>query len=206
MIISHYNKRAFLNLWSNVSREIESTCFYVVSVKGAGGEQIVGGDTSHPTSIPHVIIYSKKYTNNLSSVAAVQKPYHRAFVDSRDGKIKITAAGLTGDDAKYVGSNANMLIPSLDEAEWIAAGNAGLDKPATDLAANYASLSNAYKWSSSSDFNSNAVASAAPQSLGARLAGAARSVLEAVIPAKAKKKSPFEEAYLAALLKNKEYS
>jgi hypothetical protein len=111
------------------------------SVKGTGGEKIVGGDALYAETIPRVIIYSHKYTDSLVADAAANKPYYRAFIDSRDGKTRITATGLTGDDAKYVGSSASRVIPNLDKEAWIAAGNAGLDKPAGDLAANYSGLS-----------------------------------------------------------------
>ncbi|MDR2782482.1 MAG: hypothetical protein LBB48_01330 [Treponema sp.] len=53
---------------------------------------------------------------------------------------------MTGIDDKYKGANKNKAIPSLDEAAWIAAVNAGLDKPEPDLAPNYDRLPSSYKW------------------------------------------------------------
>ncbi|MDR2741127.1 MAG: hypothetical protein LBB98_03115 [Treponema sp.] len=64
---------------------------------------------------------------------------------------------MTGIDDKYKGANKNRSIPELDEAAWITAGNAGLDKPASDLATNYSGLSSDYKWASATDFASYAV-------------------------------------------------
>ncbi|MDR1073597.1 MAG: hypothetical protein LBL45_07975, partial [Treponema sp.] len=58
-------RRGYLNLRNNVSRETAIDRFYVVSVKGTGGEKIVGGDSSYPNSIPHVIVYFKKYAGAL---------------------------------------------------------------------------------------------------------------------------------------------
>jgi hypothetical protein len=180
------NKQGYLNLWNNILQDTEINGFYVVSVKDTGGEKVVGGDSNYTSTIPNVIIYSHKYTNALTSAASTNKPFYRAFIDSRDGNIRITATGLTGDDTKYVGSSTNQLIPSLDESAWIAAGNAGLDKPASDLASNYSVLSSDYKWASAADFGSYAVASAAPAPSSIRLAGGARSAVEAVLPVKKK--------------------
>jgi hypothetical protein len=155
--VVNINKQGWVNLWDDVLRGTLFSNIYVGVVKGTGGDKVIGGDVLYAETIPHVIIYSHKYTDALVSAAATNKPYYRAFVDSRDGKTRITATGLTGDDAKYVGSNANMSIPNLDEDAWIAAGNAGLDKPADDLAANYSGLSADYKWASAADFASHAV-------------------------------------------------
>jgi hypothetical protein len=149
-------KQGWVNLWTdNVLRETKFSRTYIGSVKGTG-EKIVGDDRDYASTIPHVIIYSHKYTDSLVADAAANKPYYRAFIDSRDGKTRITATGRTGDDAKYVGSNANMSIPNLDEEVWTAAGNAGLDKPAGDLAANYSGLSADYTWANVSGFDSYA--------------------------------------------------
>jgi hypothetical protein len=175
-------KRGYLNLWNNVSRETESNGFYVVSVKGTGGENIVGGDDSYPNSIPHVIVYSKKYAGALVPGAAVQVPYHKAFVNA-SGQVKVVDPDMSGIDDKYKGIGKTQAIPSLDEAEWIAAGIAGLDKPASDLSSTgYAGLPSGYKWTDAADFNSNAVASAAPLDMPIHLAGMRRPLVEAVLP------------------------
>jgi hypothetical protein len=81
-----------------------------------------------------------------------------------------------------------------------------LDKPTADLSTTgYGGLSNDNKWNSFADFDSYAVASAAPaQPSSIWLAGGSRAAIEAVLPSKPTKKSRFEEAYLAALWKNNE--
>jgi hypothetical protein len=172
----------YINLWSNVLRETLVNNFPIVRVMGSGIEYILSG-TGDMTGKIGVII-SKKYSS-LTTNANNLKPYHRAFIDS-SGNVKLTGPDLSGIDAKYLGSNSNQPIPSLDEAAWITAGNNGTT-PA-NLAANYASLSSIYKWSSLADFNGNAVASAAPANSSVRLAAGARPGAEAVLPAKRKQR------------------
>ena len=114
-------------------------------MNGLGGEYLEGVSSNHPEiTIPEVIIYTHKY-ENLSIGANYEKPYYRAFVTT-SGQIKITDSTNSGINAKYKGWNGNRPIPNLNEADWLAAGIAGLDKPANDLAANYAALPPEYKW------------------------------------------------------------
>jgi hypothetical protein len=175
-------KKLYINLWSDVSRETIFTNFPIVRVMGSGIEYILSGYGDGLGKVG--VLISKKYSS-LTTNANNLKPYHRAFIDSA-GNVKLTGPDLSGIDAKYLGSNSNQPIPSLDEAVWITAGNNGAT-PA-NLAANYASLSSIYKWSSLADFNSNAVASAAPANSSVRLAAGARPGAEAVLPARRKQR------------------
>jgi hypothetical protein len=101
------------------------------------------------------MIHERKYADDLTIGANAARPFHRAFVDST-GQIKIVDPDMSGVDDRYKGADKNVAIPSLSEADWIAAGNASLEKPA-DLAANYAALASQYKWKDAADFNANAV-------------------------------------------------
>jgi hypothetical protein len=158
-----------LNLWGSILRETFADAFQIVFVDSQGGEYINGGISQLPTTISQVIIYAKKYSNALSVGASNNKPYHKAFINA-SGQIKIVDPDIAGIDDKYKSANKNQAIPSLDEAEWIAAGIAGLDKPASELSSTgYAGLPSAYKWTDATDFNANAV-SAAPSDAPAHLA------------------------------------
>jgi hypothetical protein len=142
----------YVNLWGTVLRETEvSPDIKVIYLHGSGGEYIKASDYVYNTSASVVI--SKKYNDNLSTNAAVYKPYHRAFVNAA-GKVKLTGSDLSGIDAKYLGSDSTKPVPSLDEADWITAANNGTT-PA-NLADNYVGLSSDYKWNSAEDFNTNA--------------------------------------------------
>jgi hypothetical protein len=141
----------FLSLWNDVSRETNVIDIPIVFVRGTGGQLITTGIAGYPTTFARVIIYAKKYTGTPDSTL---KPHHRTFVDS-SGQVKLTGPDLSGIDAKYLGSNSAQPVPALDEAAWITAGNNGTT-PA-NLATNYAALDPQYKWSSLSDFNTNAV-------------------------------------------------
>jgi hypothetical protein len=141
----------YLNLWSDVSRKTMVVGFHVVSAKGTGGEHIAAGSMEN-ISIPIVMIHGRKYSGNVG----FSIPFHRAFVTS-SGQIKIVDPDMAGVDDKYKGADKNVPIPSLSEADWIAAGNTGLEKPAADLAANYAALPALYTWLDAADFNANAV-------------------------------------------------
>jgi hypothetical protein len=164
----------YVNLWDDVSREtLIAYITNVVHLRGQGGEFIGSGDTSYPDRTPVVI--SKKYNGALVGNAAILKPYHRAFVDA-GGQVRLTGSDL-GIDAKYLGSNSNQPVPSLNEEDWIRFGNgatSGFSSGVSivggtlQLASNYVSLGSTYKWNDADDFNSNAAASAAPQSLGVR--------------------------------------
>ncbi|MDR2446481.1 MAG: hypothetical protein LBD58_04185 [Treponema sp.] len=85
------------------------------------------------------------------------------------------------------------------EADWLAAGSAGLDKPVTDLAPDYSGLPSQYKWNDASGFNSNAAAIVAPARSPIRLAAVERRIGGAAIP---KKSSRFDDAYFASLWKD----
>jgi hypothetical protein len=200
--IGQGGRTGYFNIWDNVSREtLQFANISVVRIHGTGGHK-VGTDIYEEGTKTFVVIYDKKYTDNLDSNVYNMHPYHRAFVDS-SGQIRVVDPEMTGIDGKYKGSNKNQSIPSLNEEDWITAGNSGLDKPTADLSSTYASLSSAYKWNDAADFNSNSVSAApAPAPSGVRLAGGVRPEIEAVLPAK--KKSRFEEAFLAALWKDNE--
>jgi hypothetical protein len=154
----------YVNFWSDVLREIFLEFnMHVVHLRGLGGEFIKPGDTAFPERNPVVI--SKKYTNALVGNAAILKPYHRAFVDN-SGQVKLTGPDLAGIDAKYLGSNSNWPVPSLNEEDWIKFGNGATSGFSSGvsivggtlrLAQNYASLDSAYKWSNLADFTTNAV-------------------------------------------------
>jgi hypothetical protein len=150
MGIGHHliDKTGYLNLWNNVPREIRVSGFFVANIKGSGGNYIVGG-VSTPETIPNVIIFSKKYTNALSSGAEYYQPFYRAFVDS-SGKVKLTGAG-SDFDAKYLGFDSTKPIPAFDEEAWLTAANNGTTPP--DLAPNYASLDPEYKWNNQADLD-----------------------------------------------------
>jgi hypothetical protein len=102
-----------------------------------------------------VIIYSKRYSpTDVDSEATLLRPKYRAFVNSL-GLVKLTDAANSSFAEKYRGSDATKPVPVLDEAAWITAGNSGTTPD--NLASNYAALSSQYKWTSASDFNTNAV-------------------------------------------------
>jgi hypothetical protein len=143
----------YVNFWDDILRETHlEHNMQIVHLRGLGGEFIKSGDTFYPEKT--YVVISKKYTKALVGGAATLKPYHRAFVNAA-GQVKLTGPDLTGIDAKYLGSNSNRPVPSLDEEDWITAGNNGTTP--LNLAANYTALDSAYKWADVNDFNTNAV-------------------------------------------------
>jgi hypothetical protein len=150
-----------INLWDNITYPVLLSV-PIVFVGGTGGENVRTGVAGYPTTFAKVIIYAKKYTGTPN---ATLKPYHRAFLDT-SGQVKLTGPDLTGIDPKYLGSNPNQPVPSLNEEDWIkfANGATGGFSPGVSivngtlqLAPSYAALDSQYKWASAADFNANAV-------------------------------------------------
>jgi hypothetical protein len=150
----------YMNIWNSVLRETRIDGFGVVYLRSSGGEYIASGVGGDPDTYTGVVIYSKKYDKsaligNANKEIGGQAPSHRGFINS-SGAVKLTDGNATGGfDVEYRGQYPNLPVPALDEAAWIAAGNNGTT-PA-NLAANYAALDPQYKWSSLTDFNTNAV-------------------------------------------------
>jgi hypothetical protein len=188
------SKNGYINLWS-ISGNMGVNKFYVVSIKDLTGIQFFN-QTGFGSSVPaNVNIYPKKYaSNDINNEYVGMKPYHRAFFDGTTPKI--TPTNDTSINVEYRGTDTtgSQQVPPLDEASWIDAANAN---NVAGAAPAFFSYSTAPKWDATT-FNAVPVASVAPQSLDVRLAAAGRQAIEAVLP---KKKSRFEEAYLAALWK-----
>jgi uncharacterized repeat protein (TIGR02543 family) len=198
-VSSNTHKRSYINLWGDISNETAVETFYVAYMRGSSGGECISGGSSSSVSKTHVLIYSHKYINPLSTGANNNKPYYRAFISSIDGKVKIANPESSNITAEYKGlvtSNSAVAhyteIPSIDETKWLSAGEAGLDKPDSGSYINYNDLPIDNQLES---MDNVAQASASPASLPTRLAAAGRHALEAVLPAK--KKSRFEEAFLA---------
>jgi hypothetical protein len=142
--------------------------FYVVSLKDKNGIQYFnkGGIWSFQPNPANAVIYPNKYASTIiSGEVSYLKPYHRAFIDT-NGQVKLTGLDLTGIDTKYLGSNPNQPVPSLNEEDWIKFGNGATSgfspgvsivNGTLQLAPNYASLDSRYKWADADDFNNNAV-------------------------------------------------
>jgi hypothetical protein len=187
----------YLNLW-NVSQNMGAQKFYVVSIKDSNGIVYVNNNaisTWNGSQEPaNVVIYPKKYTtSNISNENSGFKPQYRAFLDganAQTGTAKIMPVDASfANAASYKGTvvstgGAPNVYP-LDEASWINAANNSNGAAPAPIAYSVADKLNGPNFGA-------IVASIAPQFLGVRVAGGARPVIEAVIPAK--KKSRFEEA------------
>jgi hypothetical protein len=192
-------RTGYINVWDDISRNIFGiSAFSVIHIHGAGGNK-VGTNVSAAQYRTFVVIYDKKYNEPLSSNVNNASPLHRAFVNS-SGQIKFSNSTWETGQRKYTGSDSTKPIPFFKEEDWLDNTDPGYFATSyTDLATKE---SGEYVLSSLADLDTNAFppappasASASPASLPTRLAAAGRQMLEAVLPAK--KKSRFEEAYLA---------
>ena len=157
----------FQGLTGNVSRGTSIGCVHVAFLRGVGGENISPGSSEFPNVATRLMIYSKRY-NNLVGSAQTAAPHHRAFVDDRDGQIRVTGSDLTGINAMHLGFSPTTPVLSPHEEDWLNAANGvafvtpgvTLVNGAPQLAANYTALravdGGRYVWANLADFNANA--------------------------------------------------
>ena len=183
-----FNRECYLNLWSNVqSNGIIITKMSVVNIHGNGKDYVYSTTANGDTSRVGVIIYPTKHSS-LNPIAKSNNPLYRAFMDGTTPKITPAAnSEFRTAYPDHIGSDTtgSQLVPSLIESEWLDGTNS--------TSQNYTS---APKWTKA-DFDAVPVASIAPAPLGTRIAAVGRQAIEAVLPAK--KRSRFEDAYLAEL-------
>jgi hypothetical protein len=180
-------KEGYLNLW-DVSHDMGVNRFHVVCIKDPNGAQYfnVQGVWDADPQPANVVMYATKYNaTDIANEVSYLKPSYRAFLDGANAQtgapkimpVDAAFANAASYKGAVVSSSGAPDVAPLDEAAWIAAANANNGAAPPFVPYNAAPALDA------TAFAAIAV-SAAPPSVGSRLADGSRPLLEAALPKK----------------------